>query len=565
MGMISKRKFYIRCRPLSLLALLCCLAQPALTGDHILYHEALRPLDPLGAQSQASETVSPLKQLRFDAFGRRFDFELQSHAAFNRHRSSQSYRLMRGTIRAIPGSWIRLMQSGEELSGLFFDGLDWYAIEPRDSTAIQLLHPGAANETVNVVYRLADVLITDRQLRDHVKPITGSADADIDGKDSVTAKDAVTSLIAELQSPLKLMAASATRRITVGIIGDYEFYQAFGDDSEAQLLARMNIVDGIFSDQLNLAITVADITVFTTADDPFESTNASSLLDELSSYRQSNQTQFGLTHLLTYRNLDTNTSGIAWLGGACRSRFGAALSQQLGTNLTLGALTVAHEIGHNLDAPHDAEAAGPGEPANPCESTPLGFLMAPTISSSNTFSQCSLSEMENFLASPTAACVTAVAADGVELANVPANTQARPDTDSLLAFDIINPGIAEISDVTLQVDFELPLTLSDAPASCVAGNSPQLVCNFGNLAGGQSLPVSLTFISSELGSNTVTLMLSNSENNQVSNQSVTVTISEPVAVSSGGGGGGGSLSGLAIFALLLVPGWRRQISRSKCG
>ncbi len=556
--MARKQKLNIRLLQLGLISSLCCLTNLAMANDRILYHEPLRLLEPIETQEETGKNIRGLTGLRFEAFGRRFDFELQSNSALNRHRSNRSYRLLRGTVAGIPGSWVRLMKSGENLSGMFFDGVDWYAIEPRDSTEIQLLNPDTAQKAVNVVYRLADVLVTERKLRDHIRRVTVDHGTAATQEERVTAKQALTSLGTEATVPVKLPATGATRRISVGIVGDYEFYQAFGDDSEAQLLARMNIVDGIFSDQFNLTITVADITVFTTPDDPFESTNANNLLDEVSTYRQANQTQFGLTHLLTYRNLDTNTSGIAWLGGACRSRFGAALSQQLGTNLTLGALTVAHEIGHNLNAPHDAEAPDPGEPPNPCESTPLGFLMAPTISSSNTFSTCSLTQMENFLASPTAACVTEVGEDGVEFANVPVSTQARPDTNSVLEFEILNPGLTEISGVTLEIDFDAPLMLIDAPAACDLASSPPPVCDFGNLGSGQTLPVSFTFTSSELGSNIVALTLSNSENNEVSTQNVTVTINQPVAAPSGDGGGGGSLGGLAIFALLLARRWHRR-------
>ena len=153
-------------------------------------------------------------------------------------------------------------------------------------------------------------------------------------------------------------------------------------------------VDGIYGAQVGIQIELADaITVFQDPADPFTSSDASALLEELGDHRrsQSSLSATGVTHLVTGRDLTGSTVGIAYIAALCLSSYGASLSQ--GT-ASLVALIAAHEIGHNFGAPHDGEAAESGQPANPCEATPRTFLMAPQLNGSDQFSQCSLTQMQ---------------------------------------------------------------------------------------------------------------------------------------------------------------------------
>jgi hypothetical protein len=537
---------------LALLATSFFAVAQAQTDDRVLYHESLRPAAPIVARLQAEGAARLADSLSFEAFGRRFDLLLEENGSLNRQRRSTHYTLYRGRLEGLPGSWVRLMQDGEQLSGMFSDGSDTYVIEPYVRAAERLVQPGTGNDMPNVIYRLADVLLPAGALSCDARPPVAEA----------TAADVMDSMLEELGELPRLRATGATQRITLGAVADYEFFENFGADSEAEILARLNVVDGIFSDQFGMTLSVQDVDIFEFPIDPFDSTDPGILLDEVSSYRQENQGQYGLTHLFTYKNLNGSTRGIAWLGGACRNLFGAALSQQRSASLTTGALTAAHEIGHNFNSPHDGEAPGPGDPPNPCQNIGGDFLMSPTITGSSTFSQCSLDQMDAFLATPTASCVTDVGPDGIDLVGVPSTLNLTVDGSRTLNFTIVSTGAGTISDVTLEISLADPLLLSSAPAECNLIVGPQPICAFGTLEGGNSLPVELEFTSAEVSSTQVILQLSNSDTPDVITETVTVNVTrQAVQTSTSDSGGGGGGVGLGTLTALLLAIRLRQRRR----
>src|SRR5690606_29559186 len=159
---------------------------------------------------------------------------------------------------------------------------------------------------------------------------------------------------------------------------------------EANLLARLNVIDGIFASQLGVQVTAASVTTHTRrSTDPFSNTGDSSdLLDELASWRAGNawQRQTALTHLFTGRDLDRRTVGLAYMDTLCSRRYSASLSEAR-TPASFAALVAAHEIAHVLGAPHDGDNEGA------CATTTGSYLMAPRINGSQQFSSCSVAQM----------------------------------------------------------------------------------------------------------------------------------------------------------------------------
>lgn len=521
----------------ALAALFVAVPLPAEDGGQILYHE---PLWLLPAPDEAGTD-----HLIFDALGRRFELLLTPNRRLQRHRLQRDYDLMRGELAGLPDSWVRLTRRGDRLSGLFFDGEALYAIEPWADISEQSVAGGDNDGATNAVYRLRDVLMPAG---------TASCSPAVAGA-SVRGDMAFAQLGEELADlPPVLRAEGATRRIELRAVTDYEFYQRWGVRSEDEVLSRMNIVDGIFSDQLGLQIDVAAVEVFDTPADPFTSNVAGDLLDEVVDYRVSRATGEGLTHLFSWRELSGSTRGIAYLGSACSNTFAASLSQQLSSTMTFGALITAHEIGHNLDAQHDGEVSTDPVFPNPCDTVPQTFLMAPTIIGTDQFSQCSLDVMADYLDRQPTSCVTGV---GPYLADVPASLRTGVDTPRTLSFSVINIG-GPATGVELSLTWPASLDVQTQSAGCTLAQGSAL-CDLGDMADGAELPLSFDVQSATAGTYSMILALATDFVPDSDRATVNINVQTSAAAQGGGGGGGGggSLSPLAI-ALLVCGAWARR-------
>ncbi len=190
-----------------------------------------------------------------------------------------------------------------------------------------------------------------------------------------------------------------THQIEISLIADSDFQAAEAGDPTAAMLARLNIVEGIFSEQVGVLVLATDVRLISATNDPFKATKGSTLLEQLGAYRK--QTPVvrtrGLAHLVTGKDLDGTTAGIAYVRTVCEVETGVSISSRsFGT--TISALVMAHELGHNFGAEHD------GEPETSCASVNGGFIMASTVSGYSTFSQCSIDKMRSVFAS--ASCMT---------------------------------------------------------------------------------------------------------------------------------------------------------------
>lgn len=511
----------------------------------------------------------PPGRASFDAYGRRFSLVLEPNerlvarlGAADRA-AMRGVRLLRGTLDGVEGSWVRLAIDGDRQSGMVWDGRDLYVIEPAADVARVAVNPLGVSGRKPVVYRLSDTQ-TD----------FGAGTCQVVTPDRSRPKPSGLDEYRALVGALKTVAEASgvSGRLPVSALADYEYYQfaTSVDSARRRIAAVFNDVDGIYSSQVGIQIELAgSIVVFQDPADPFTTSDPPTLLSELGVYRQSQATLngTGLTHLVTGRELAGATVGIAYLGSLCVSRYGASLSQGTAGLLPL---IVAHEIGHNFGAPHDGEAAGAGEPANPCAATPRIYLMAAQLNGSDQFSQCSLTQMQPQI--DTASCILPVvdAAD-VALSTSALSVSVTSGQPFALGATVSNRGTAVAEAVQLTFDVPNGLTILGGSATgggTCATQAGGLGCEWPALGTGVTSTVSVNLRADTAGSYTVPADLvaasDASSGNDALAYRVTATApgsTPPPAPARSGGGGGGSLGGLGLSALLALLAARRSPGR----
>ncbi|MGD8324016.1 MAG: M12 family metallo-peptidase [Gammaproteobacteria bacterium] len=443
----------------------------------------------------------------FSAFGKTFDLALES----NRRIESilgvvpSDARAYRGQLREVPGSWVRVVLSGNGLSGLIWDGTTLYGVET---------HPGAAS----TIFRADDVLIP-----------AGTMSCAM----HAPAADAAA-MFAELSMPETARAAGATLNLNLGIASDPEFGTLY-TDPEAAMLIRVNNVDGIYSEQLGVQISVQRVDVFDDpATDPFtDTTDAEDLLDELAVFRGNTpeQNAQGLTHLFTGRDLGgagDSTVGIAYVDTVCAMQQFAPDGASFGVGLTQAAfgpgaamvesLIAAHEIGHNFGAQHDGEESA-------CDAPSTGFIMAASLDPfASEFSQCSIDVITANL--PSATCLTTVA-------NVDAGIDGQSSVATPLAetqFDYVvsvtNQGEETAAATSVQLDFDPALSvLSVTPQSGTCGPALSSVsCDLGDIPGSSTRTVTIALQADASGNVSISGTVTSADDVNASNDAFADTV-----------------------------------------
>lgn len=443
--------------------------------------------------------------VHFNAFGRRFDVSLAPNqnvlSLAVRERLDAGVGVYRGRVDGMPGSWVRLVVADGVPRGLLWDGSEMFAIEADKDTA------GAA-----YMFRLNDL---------QIPPGTMTCAQAVGPK---TANDLLAAVSKDV-APRVAEAAGAESSLDLGVIADFEFASAKGSSAQTALVTRINNVDGIFSEQLGVQINLATTDVFESSNDPFtDESEAGRLLDELTDYRNANADQRanGLTHLFTGRELDGSTVGVAYTGALCSGRFGAGLTQ--GTNsASLDSLIAAHEIGHNFGAPHD------GTTGSACEGTSQDFLMAPRLNGSDTFSACSIQQMQDDV--NRAACITALPSLDVEVvANQPGDSLLG-DSDTV-TFVVNNVGTEDATGVEFDVSVPANITLvsiASSIGSCSSGGG-SATCSLGSLSAGAGATIDLGVTSSAPGDASFAATVTATGDSNSGNDAATLTLGVTPAV-----------------------------------
>ena len=484
----------------ALLALGCLSAQ--VNAATLVYHEPLAVV--AGKADGIAEDPVAVHSLAFEAFGQRFDLDLEPNRSVINAAVALPRRdevsILRGRIRGNDRSWVRLVIDRGEPTGLISDGDEIYAV---DSTTVEAEGPQ--------IYRLSDLLL---------EPGTVSCAAP---GGAVSAAELVTALESEAQ-PVIEYAAGASVQIDVSILADAAFSADHGSGSEAALIARMNNVDGIFSSQLGVQLSVGLVEAFT-SNDPFSgTTDAETLLDEIVDYRLATPAQqaYGLTHLFTGNNLDGTTVGVAYSEAICSTGFAAGLTQ--GTHgTTVDSLIAAHEIGHNFGAPHDGTAG------SACEAEPQTFLMAPSINGSDEFSACSLTQMQAIVAS--ASCVTSIGSP--DLAVLASGPQPVLFGDSAtVEIELNNVGAGVVDDATIDVSIPTGAQLESVSidgGACTIG-AATVTCQPGAISPGSGSTLTLLATPTVVGELIFDASLVSAADSDPTNNQIAVTVTTMAVV-----------------------------------
>jgi hypothetical protein len=456
----------------------------------IAYYELLQA-QPESASAAQRKAGDGGRQLRFDAFGRRFEIALAANTRLMASKPAQSQlELYRGSIEGVAGSWVRLATKGDALHGMMWDGAQLYAIEPASEVG-DALDQAPADESQTIVFRLADVTMD---------PAAAAC-----GAESLPAKasEAYASLTTELKnSTVAMQAAGATRRLELSALGDSRFHARYGSEQDArdEILTRLNNVDGIFSTHLSIEIYVGTVSVPNAANDQLSATTVpNGLLRELAELRKRTPelSSRGLTHLFTDRDLDGTTIGIAYLDSLCDTKNAVGLTES--RNVWLDSLVAAHEIGHNFGADHDGDSLGS------CPNTPSsGFLMAPVVSGTDDFSPCSVTRMR--AKTNGATCITSLPPANVRIASNLGAERRRLATPFRWELPVSNIGGLDSRNVRAELTLPSQLAIVDAGVvggSCASGGGA-IECELGDIPGGDTRTIVLELSSNVAGSHAIT-------------------------------------------------------------
>jgi hypothetical protein len=153
-------------------------------------------------------------------------------------------------------------------------------------------------------------------------------------------------------------SAAAIRTAEIAFDADFEFYSLNGssvDSTVADIEDVLAQVNTIYERDVEITHVITTIIVRSDADDPYTAFDASALFEEFSNHWISAQTAVvrDVAHLMTGKNLDGSTIGIASIGGICSKSRGYGLSQSRFTgNMSRRSALTAHELGHTWNARH---------------------------------------------------------------------------------------------------------------------------------------------------------------------------------------------------------------------
>ncbi len=271
----------------------------------------------------------------------------------------------KGTITGETSSEVRVMINGTTIEGYFVAEGRRHFIEPAKR------HSELAGKDDFIVYQEGDLL--------KKEPLSCQADI---GEKLERGKDYVFSKMVE--------NASAAQVIELATDADFQYVTLSGGANAAnnEILGILNMVEGLYKNQINLTISVVFQHTWTTSD-PYNGATMSTVLTGFKDHWNANYTHIprDAAHLWTAKPITLN-QGLAYRGVICSNpNFAYGLSGRIEWN-EAKYLIAAHELGHNLGANHaDAEQS--------CGNSLMNSLLY--VNTPLSFCNFSRSEVSNFV------------------------------------------------------------------------------------------------------------------------------------------------------------------------
>ncbi|XP_078703111.1 disintegrin and metalloproteinase domain-containing protein 11-like isoform X4 [Branchiostoma floridae x Branchiostoma belcheri] len=347
------------------------------------------------------------------AFGRQFVLDLElnhgllSSRYVERYYTNQSSKpvVVKGTehcyyhgrIRGRPGSTVAL-STCNGLLGMFDDGDSLYFIRPSDE---QDVVPDK-NGQLHIVYRTNvktmqqdDVLVRDEPQKD--------------------TKSSRLDRLRELlfrrkpKARLKRDVLPETKYIELILVNDNRMFQMYKNNTQrtssvAKTVA--NLVDAMYSKQLNTRIALVAIETWDSEDQIAVNSDAQETLRQFLKYRYRNLLNWqphDAAHLLSGMAFADGVTGQAPINGICTKRNSGGVNEnQNPRNAMVLAVTLAHQLGHNLgmhdDNGRDCFKACPDW---------YGCIMENErgIQQPSRFSECSVRDYQELLMNGLGACI----------------------------------------------------------------------------------------------------------------------------------------------------------------
>jgi hypothetical protein len=164
---------------------------------------------------------------------------------------------------------------------------------------------------------------------------------------------------------------------------DYEYFLDYGSvgATQARIESVINTINVQYEAQVSIRHEISTILVRSSASDPYSSNAAGTLLEQMRTEWNTNQSGIvrDIAHLFTGKDLTSPTIGVAWVGAICSSTingYGYGLAESdFNNNFGCATDLSAHEIGHNWSAQHCS-----------CPSN----TMNPSITCANSFSAATI-------------------------------------------------------------------------------------------------------------------------------------------------------------------------------